>query len=732
MRRGRLVALASVAALGIAGLGHPASGQQTAGLRVFDSGGLTAETAALLLSGQQGGDLPLEALAVVVPAGVASPHLAVPATGAEPAADPAYGEEAEAGHGDGASGDSSVAPAAPAVVAARVDPARPRIGLLVEIAGHALVAGRSSPLVDVEILAYALTADNSVQESVLRTVRVDLREEAGEILAGAGLKLYLEMPLAASDLSLRLLVRDRETRRTALRVLPVPGPPAAPPARWLGKPLLADPDSDWLLAEPAAAALAAAWGLPATPAALPLLAPGAEALLAVPATGFGGGALAARLLVFSASDEVVSTLPMTLALGSGGPAGGLLAGRFVAPDLPTGRYELAVAVAGPGGEIRGERSPGVLLADWASALPLWPLLLQPEDAGAEGEAAEAVAEVRRRRRRADLAPLRAGYRAALEQLAAGQRAAAVEAVAKLESDFLAAHAGSAISALWEAELEVAQVAAKTSPQAILPLCDLHRRLYARYRERGQLQLASFSRTLLLQLLPLYVQTAGPEGREVAGQLYTVFGGDLEERGLPGLAAAAFADAIALDPGNRAAVLARVVGHERRDEVYQAVDLAAKLLAIRPGDPEVTLRHGVGLARERRNRPAAERLKSLLDTEEAWIASLAHHELVRLLASQRQWGEAEAVARAGMERLPQDEKLALLLAWLLERRGGDGEEALAAVSARKRTGPGDAPRHRYARFPAEAVAQVERALLPIVQASLPSLGAALGAATEGEP
>ena len=742
MRRHTFVGLAALlAALAPGTLVRPAAARQPAGIQVFDSGGLTAETAALLLSGQQGGDLSMEALAVVVPAGVASPRPGPGATdgdGADATSGAADPVAAEPSSGDLGAGDATAAPEAPAAAAsappavlARVDPAQPRLGVLVEIAGHALLAGRGSPLVDVEVLAYALTADNAVQESVLRTVRVDLREEAGEILAAGGLKLYLEMPLTASDLSLRLLVRDRETQRTALRVLPVAGPPA--PGRWLGKPLLPDPGSDWLLAELAGSELAAAWDLPATPAALPLLAPGRESTVVVPAVGFGAGALRARVLISSASDEVVAEAPLELALTSGGPAGAILRGSFATPDLPTARYQLAVAVAGPGGDLRGDGSPAVVLADWAAALPLWPLLAQPEETpGVEGEASEAVAEARRRRRRADLAPLRAGYRAALRQLADGQRAAAVEAVARLESEFLAQHAGAAISALWEAELEVAQVAAKTSPQAILPLADLHRRLYARYREGGQLQLASFARTLLLQLLPLYVETAGEDGRDVASQLYTAFGGDLEKRGLPGLAAAAFSDAIALEPGNRAAVLALVVGHERRNEVYQAVDLSGKLLDLRPGDPEVTLRHGVGLAREGRRRPAAERFRSLLATPESWIASLAHQELVRLLAAGGEWQEAEKVAREGMERLPDDEKLALLLAWVTDRRGADADAALTQVSARKRTGAGDAPRHRYARFPEEAVAQVDRGLLPVVQAALPALGSALAAPVEGEP
>src|SRR5262245_52676802 len=117
-------------------------GWAAAPLRVLPTGGLSVESAALLLSGQEGGTIPFAALAFPFP-----------------------------GDGDKA-----------------------RVPVVVEIDGTDLLAGQTDPLLRIEISLYALTGSGSVQGSRMDTVEIDL-EQLGTGVGESGVRYVGEVSL---------------------------------------------------------------------------------------------------------------------------------------------------------------------------------------------------------------------------------------------------------------------------------------------------------------------------------------------------------------------------------------------------------------------------------------------------------------------------------------------------------------------------------------------------------
>ena len=120
----------------------PAPAPAAAPLRVLPSGGLSVESAALLLSGQEGGTVPFAALAVPFP-----------------------------GDGD-----------------------RARVPVVVEIDGTDLLAGQSDPRLRIEVSLYALTGAGDVQGSRMDTVEIDL-EQLGAAVGESGVRYVGEVSL---------------------------------------------------------------------------------------------------------------------------------------------------------------------------------------------------------------------------------------------------------------------------------------------------------------------------------------------------------------------------------------------------------------------------------------------------------------------------------------------------------------------------------------------------------
>ena len=221
-----------------------------------------------------------------------------------------------------------------------------------------------------------------------------------------------------------------------------------------------------------------------------------------------------------------------------------------------------------------------------------------------------------------------------------------------------------------------------------------------------------------------------QGREIGADLLANFAGDLQRAGILKTSEALFQRAVTAIPRHRAALYGLGAALEKSGSYDAAAALFETLVEISPDDAHAQLRLAINLRRTERRREAIRLLTGLVDGRPpGWIHSLACQELAALRLQRGDADEAEELLRACLESRPRDEKLLLQLAFVLSSGGrlGEARELLAERSFRAGTGRADSPRYRYSRWPSEDLAKTRDRVRARAQAELRSLAAALGAA-----
>jgi Tfp pilus assembly protein PilF len=660
-------------------------------LRVLPTGGLRAETAALLLSGQEGG-LPLAVLAVPVPGG-----------------------------GSG----------------------QTRVPVVVEVDGPALLAGHEEGPLRVEVCLYALSAGGGVEAALLDTVEVG--PDGLARLERSGLKFHGELLLPPGETSLRVLVRNPATRSVGLKriSLAVPsfreGTPAVLP------PLFAEPGEAWLVARAAEGANALP-GAPGLPAARPVLAADGEARFqALTYRLRPGQEPGLTLELRKRGAERRTEMPVRLAeraAGAGsidavGVAGGIgtafevLSGSVALRGIEPGEYEVRLVLPGPVGPVFSPALP-VLVAP-GSAGRTWAALGSPGAAASEAESANVANPARGKgspkRHRFAAGPLKAAYKEALRPLATGDEAGARAAVSAFETTHLVTGPETlAPEDLVEVQARVVGELSRRDPESVVALLLLYERLYHESLGRRAYLLANHDGELVFGLAEVYVrQSRSPAAKELAAGFLVDLAREQTGISMTTFTRRALSRALAYDPGNEGALLTFAVETGRRGDARGAADFLERLLRHHPKSVEGHLRLGLARMRlgdaSRARQQLGEVIAADPPAEDRWMLSLAYQELARL---QLGGGDAKAAARTveeGLKRLPGDEELLLEQAALLDRAGehGRAREVLGGIEARA---DGDStPRHRYNQPADMALDRAWRALQARAAAHLPAFAAA---------
>jgi VWFA-related protein len=241
------------------------------------------------------------------------------------------------------------------------------VPLLVEVDGPALLAGHVGPAMTVEIYAYALGTEGSVDGFLTQRLELDLTKVADELRA-SGLKFYGELELPAGSYEVRLLVKNAQMGgASALRSLPV----EVPAAPQLSPPLFVAAGGGWLLARQAPRPGEAPReypftlaGQPFVPDARPVVAAAGEARIALLAYDLGSGEVVARAEVLRAADrQPAAGGGFRLLERQRGEAGApdRLVGVFTPAGLPPGEYVLRVTVTDQAsGAARSSAAPFVV------------------------------------------------------------------------------------------------------------------------------------------------------------------------------------------------------------------------------------------------------------------------------------------------------------------------------------------------------------------------------------
>lgn len=679
-------------------------------VRVLRTGGLRVETAALLMSGQQGGTIPFATLALPLP-GAAE---------------------------------------------------RVRVPILLELDGSAILEGHAGDQLRLEISLYALLSPpareptgvplgaafgvgalaggSRAQEPApepgagrvagfrMDTIEVDLAR-LGEQVGRSGIKYVGELDLLPGDYTLRALVRNTQTNELGLRSLALAVPDFAKAGRILLPPLVSDLNRGaWLVVRgPSRAPLPAPLSLEDLPSARPILAPDRETALRLPAWKAGDREL--RVEVRRSGGSKVADFPLRIS-GRDATAGGLeiLIASFEPRGLEVDAYELRVTP----GEI-AYSTPFVLLQDGGGG-EVWAALTAPRrPAGGEAGrvAANPAAKAPRKKKvRLESGPVKASYRQALARLAGGDEEGARAAVLELESSLLLGPKPVDLEDLADAELSVARELSRGSAGSLLPIIRLHQKVYREVSGQQKYLISTHERELLFRLVDLYADRASAETKPLAARALMGLASELVKAAAPpGLRERTFRQALAFEAGNELALLCLAVDAERQGRYPQALDVLERLVRLSPAHSEGRLRLAVNRARLGKVDEGRKLLREVADAPggEAWLVSLAHHEIARLLIAAGQLEEAERLLRQGLERVPRDEKLSLQLALVFDlgKQPGRAREVLAGWQPGTATPDTAEARNRYNRLPMERLDQAWNDFQGDSDGQLPALAAALG-------
>ncbi|HET9227218.1 MAG TPA: hypothetical protein VFR31_11155, partial [Thermoanaerobaculia bacterium] len=227
-------------------------------------------------------------------------------------------------------------------MAALAIPTGPEVPVLVEIEGNGLLAGRKpGDTQRIEIYIYAMGADGAIHDHLAQSLSLDL-STMGEAVLDSGVKFVGTVKLPAGTGSLRVLVVDPDTLRYSLRVLPL----SVPAEPLLLAPLFSDPRGRWVLARPgeseeldralAPLLLDEGWGLPSS---LPLLAGGRSRRVVLLGRGLASEP-SVTMEIRTEAGKQAAALPGTVAERS--PE--RLTVDVDLPKLETGRYRVSFTV----------------------------------------------------------------------------------------------------------------------------------------------------------------------------------------------------------------------------------------------------------------------------------------------------------------------------------------------------------------------------------------------------
>lgn len=673
----------------------PASTAGEPPIEAFDAGGLEARSAALILSGQEGGAIQVAAL----PLAWSAPN---PETG------------------------------------------NASILVLLEIDGESLLAvpGDEKPRDAEEILtevhAYAVKPDGGLAGYFTQAFTFEPGLVARPDWAGVRFVGRLEVP--PGEYALRLLVLRRATDRFALKsesfVVPEPGtdetarllPPMFPidPDAWLSVRMADLADEPWFNASPR-----------------PVVGPEETRTFLVagrtPKGQMSPADLTVRILNGPEGEEM-----RRMELASLQPAGDVggwstYESGLDPTDLPPGTYRVEIAHE-DSGAVAGLPlwiAPEADEDGSAPALPtprVWTALLGRPDTLAPPEAVPALDAERRMRkmRKAEMEAFRDAYLSSLRHLIAGNLSEARSAIVEIERSKI--EDGAREKDIARGQMLAAEMLADEESESLVPLIRLHLELYLDHLERGDYLLATHSRRMMEVLLHLYVESSfSSQADAIAASALVGLGQRLLNVGNLVEARVIFDRALEHRKGHAAALLGRVSIDETLGEFESAARHLRILVEHHPNHAEAWLRLAVNLQRIESRRPeeAREIYRRLVnrDDVEEWIAVLAYEELARALAADRDIPTAVSLLQRGLERFPGQARLYIYLAALHDRAGRlrDGREVLATLERRMATGgihKTDSPRFRYGEWPEHAFEASRRHFAAIVSARLPRLAEAL--------
>jgi len=591
-----------------------------------------------------------------------------------------------------------------------VDGASAEVVLVVEIDGATLLAGPAAHTVAVEMYGYLLDDSGAVVEHLARGLLIEHGPQMDAIRA-AGFKLLGSLDVAPGRYSLRIMVRNLSSRRFLLvrRDIDVPSPDDT---LALLPPLIQEHSNAWVMVSTgdldAVASAFESHGLEGWPSAQPLWSPETSHELIVGSTPVAGGqSLGARLQ--EPTGRIV--LEPEIELGEPTVEAGNITFRkaTIAPsDVPAGRYRLILDLSdADSGQTVSQSFPVVLVT--GTSAHTWTDLTRtraPEEAADQTPVQELGEEEVHKKE------IRREYLEALGVFATGDVFSARRAVAKLELRVTSSPTAKDWMHLRDTEVSAAAGLVRKRPASVMAIALLHSDLYSWYVARRMYGLAEHSWGLAAELAEgasrIYTWKP-PEGFGAA--ILIDLGANLARAGQTRAAYTLLDRAVKLAPDSAPALLGLGAIFERSGDVDRAAQVFRTLVEAHPKHREARLRLAVCLSRLGSGQEAERLLTGLLqEAAPRWIHILAYQELAHLMVADHRLESAESLLTEAIDRMPQNQRLRIQLAFTLDLAGRSREattiiEELGTFGGQLST----SPRVRYSEWPDLGMEAVHRLL-----------------------
>jgi tetratricopeptide (TPR) repeat protein len=588
---------------------------------------------------------------------------------------------------------------------------RVEVRFVVEVEGFTLLSGFEGDRLAIALLAYVVGEGNTIVDHIAQGVLLDARQFTDSLMA-TGLKFLGRTTLEPGTYTLRAMVREQSTGHFFMARSRIDVPLEGETPDMLQPPLFRDDGGGWVVVRqqgPPDTSLAATppFGLPA---ARPVLVEGLPSEFLVGGRAAGpGDRIEARLV--DRAGRVVAEYPLEHAEAPASEPG-FRRVRLPPLDLPPGRYNLVLRARTPGDEPDGRRSTEVVVV--GSDAPRTWTRLSERSGTATSRPAGHESPARFRRKKA-----RAAYLDALSALAAGDEVGARRRLSALEKS---AMTEDVLRALRRVEDGVAAEVAGHNPRGLLPIALLHQQMVRRYVARREFVLAAYARAIAADRAR---QIGDADiGGGLAEALLVSLASDLSRTASASLSREFLEQALVFDSEYRPALLALGASFERAAEYGKAANVFEQLVESDPGDEEGWLRLAINLARSGRERAAFESFNRLISGHpDDWIAILAAQEQARLMVRNNAPEEALEVLEKAILRYPNDQRLRVYRAWVLDASG----RPLDAVATLVEIPPAEheeSPRLRYGEWPDLGAEVSAAAISETAKAALPNLGTAL--------
>jgi len=449
--------------------------------------------------------------------------------------------------------------------------------------------------------------------------------------------------------------------------------------------------------------------------------------------------LAVKLTPQEGGDPLIVPMELVARLDTEDPKMERLAGRFSVPDLSTGAFLLSFVAELPGGTTETGQIRALVLGDnplgqrlaWGQLRSAAAGLQQTADAGSEAPRELDLPRRRKKRATALANAVRERYAEVLSTIGTGATGEeVVESLAAMEQEIFQADPGEGLPAIHRGEMALAEQLAAEEPEALVPLISFHLDLYLHYRRARQFALATHSRHLTSELAELYANVRQTESaRTIASQALTSLATEMLDAGLRNSGGTALERALKLDERNDAARLQLAAHYERLGNYRPAVDTLRKLVEYNPKSAEGRLRLALNERRTGDVRQAERELQGLIsETNPPWTLTVAYTELANLYLDQNREDAAVTLLRRAVDRLPDQERLYIQLAYALDRqrRFLEARRVLARLAARDHHlgNGGPSPRHRYAKGSSFGLSEARDRVVGAARTRQPLLATAL--------